>query len=143
MIRSRYADRSKIITDEKKLQLTDETQVMIFRGDEIYSEVVVDLEERAAEFEKLKSLIVFIAGSLDEMDRIAQKYAEDSHFTEHYEAVIVYLDGHDRLRLEYWGMIENTVFDVIFQYNIEETENGLILKAFGMQKDIPPDWDKG
>lgn len=142
MIYQRYKDSGKLITDVHELELTQNAQVLIYREDQWYDEVFVDLEGRAERFEKLKPHIVFVAENLSKMDAIAQKYSElhgNRSFADGFEVAYILLDAPDRIRLGYYGMRENTEFEVIFQ----RIDDALILKSFGMVKDIPVDWDKG
>lgn len=142
MIYQRYKDSGKLITDVHELELTQNAQVLIYREDQWYDEVFVDLEGRAERFEELKPHIVFVAKNLSKMDAVAQKYSAlhgNSRFADGFEIAYILLDAPDRIRLGYYGMRENTEFDVIFQ----RIDGELILKSFGMVKDIPVDWDKG
>lgn len=142
MIYQRYKDSGKLITDVHELELIQNAQVLIYREDQWYDEVFVDLEGRAERFEKLKPHIVFVAENLSKMDTIAQKYSElhgNRSFADSFEVAYILLDAPDRIRLGYYGMRENTEFEVIFQ----RIDDELILKSFGMVKDIPVDWDKG
>lgn len=139
MIYERYKDTEKLIVDANELKLADDALVLIYHEDKWYDDVFVDLEGQDVSFEKLKPFIIFAAKNLAEMDVIAQKYSAlhgDSRFVDDYEAAYIYLDVPDRIRLRYYGMTQNTEYDVVFQYiNGEFT-----LKSFGMKKDIPPDW---
>ena len=67
MIHKRYNNKSKLIADANNLQLTNGTEVMIYREDQWHDDVVVDLEEQAEKFEELKPLIVFVAENLCKM----------------------------------------------------------------------------
>lgn len=141
MINKRYTDQEKLIINTEKLKLTDCTLVQIYHGDKWYGEVFIDLENSAAEFEKLKPHIVFVAEKLCEMDTIIQKYSifrGDTRFADHYEIAYIYFDKPDRIRLTYYGTCVNTMFDVVFQY----INNKFILKSSGSVENIPPDWDK-
>ncbi len=139
LIKKRYDDN--LILDIDRLELTDERDVMIYRGDTFYDEVFVDLEGQEKEFEKLKPYIVFIAKNLSQMDFIAQKY----HFNKYglnfffdYEIAYVFIDTPNEIILRYYGIKENTEFDVVFEYE----DDKFILKSFGTINNIPYDWDK-
>jgi len=138
LIHKRYNNKSKLIADANNLQLTNGTEVMIYREDQWHDDVVVDLEEQAEKFEELKQLIVFVAENLCKMDCIAQKYDGDDKFAYGYAVAYVCIDMPDRIKLTYYGMTVNTEFDVVFQHINGE----FILKSFGMVKDISPNWDK-
>lgn len=141
MIQERYNDKSKLITDVNKFQLTNETEVVIYQEDERHNDVAVDLEGQAERFEELKPLIKLVAENLCKMDCIAQKYDKSDDFTDNFEAAYIYFDSDmpDKIILTYDGTTVNTEFDVVFQY----TEGAFLLKSFGMVKDIPADWDSG
>lgn len=96
------------------------------------------LHGQAEIFEELKPMIIFVAENLCTMDGIAQKYDDDDTFVDSYSIAYVYIDMPDRIKLTYYGSIENTEFDVVFQY----TNSEFVLKSFGLKKDIQPDWDK-
>lgn len=140
MIRERYNDKNRLIADADELQLTNEAEVMIYREDKWQDEIVVDLEGQPDKFEELKPFIVFAAENLCKMDYIAQKYEynRDTGFADHFVVAYICLDTPDRIKLTYYGTVENTEFDVVFQY----INGGFILRSFGMIKNIPPDWDK-
>lgn len=140
MLQERYNDKSKLIADANELVLANDAEVMIYREDKWQDEIVVYLKGQADRFEELRPFIVFVAENLCKMDYIAQKYEydRDSRFADHFVVAYICVDPPDRIKLTYYGVIENTEFDVGFQYL-----NGVfILKSFGMVKDIPPDWDK-
>ncbi len=82
-------------------------------------------------------MIVFIAENLCKMDYIAQKYTRDNKFAYSYMVAYIYIEIPDRVKLTYYGTIQNTEFDVTFQHINSE----FILKSFGMVKDIQPNWD--
>jgi len=136
MAHRRYDDENRLITDRDQLQLTNGTEVVIYREDAFHEDIVVDLGGQADRFEELKPLIVFAAANLCEMDCVAQEYDGDGQFAEHYEAAYVSLDAPDRISITYFGVCENTEFDVVFQ----RVDNDLVLKSFGMAKDIAPEW---
>lgn len=136
MAHKRYNDENRLITDRNQLQLTNGTEVVIYREDAFHEDIVVELEGQADQFEELKPLIAFAAANLCEMDCVAQEYDGDEQFAEHYEAAYVCLDAPDRIRITYFGACENTEFDVVFQ----RENSDLVLKSFGMVKDIAPDW---
>ncbi len=48
-----------MISDIDQLQLTNETEVMIYREDRQHEEIVVDLGGQKEQFEELKTLIAF------------------------------------------------------------------------------------
>lgn len=138
MIHERYNDKSKLIINANELQLTNGTEVMIYREDQWHDEIVVDLEGQEEKFEELKQLIIFVAENLCKMDCIAQKYDGDNQFADSYEIAYICLDAPDKIKLTYYGTIENTEFDVVFQH----INGTLMLKSFGTVKDIQPDWDE-
>ena len=135
MAHKRYNDEKRLITDRNQLQLTNGTEVVIYREDAFHEDIVVELEGQADQFEELKPLIAFAAANLCEMDCVAQEYDGDGQFAERYEAAYVCLDAPDRVRITYFGTCENTEFDVVFQ----RESNDLVLKSFGMAKDIASD----
>lgn len=138
MIQERYNDKSRLITNVGELQLTNGTEVMIYQEDQWHDDVVVDLGGQAETFEELKPLIIFAAKNLCKMDCIAQKYDGSDDFTEAFAAAYICLDMPDKIRLTYYGTTVNTAFDVVFQ----RADDELVLKSFGIVKDIPPDWEK-
>lgn len=138
MIHERYTDNSKLVMDINELKLTEDALVLIYYGDKRYDEVTVDLEGEESRYEELKPYIIFVAKNLCKMDCIAQKYSRDSEFAHRYEVAYIRLNVKDIISLRYYGMIENTEFDVVFQY----VNGDFILKSFGMVKNIPLNWDK-
>ena len=124
--------------DINELKLTEDAQVLIYYGDKQYDEVTIDLEGEESKFDELKPYIIFVAKNLCKMDCIAQKYSRDSEFAYRYEVAYIHLNVRDIISLRYYGMIENTEFDVVFQY----VNGDFILKSFGMVKNIPLNWDK-
>lgn len=141
MIRKRYTDSSKLIVDVNELKLTKQDTVLIYCEDESHDEIAVNLGAQAEKFEELKPYIIFIAKNLCKMDSIAQRYTAlhgNSSFADDYEIAYICLDAPDKIRLGYYGINENTEFDVVFQH----INGDFILKSFGMVKDIPPDWDR-
>ena len=140
MIFKRYNDKNSLITDANELQLSATSEVVIYREDEWYGDVLFDLEGKKERFKELKPLILFIAENLCELDCIAQKYSalhEDDNFADGYVVAYVCFREPDLISLTYYGTYENTEFDVVFQYR----NNKFILKSFGMVKDIEPGWD--
>lgn len=140
-MRERYADSLKLIVDVNELQLTKWGTVLVYRGDEQHDEIAVNLGEQEEKFEDLKPYLACIAKNLCKMDSIAQKYTAlhgNSSFADDYEAAYICLDASDKVRLGYYGINENTEFDVVFQH----INGDFILKSFGMVKNIPSDWDK-
>lgn len=82
-----------------------------------------------------------LIGYICELDNMAQKYHSVRHPALEqfpYDLANIYIDGQEDIRLEYYGIIENTEFDVGFKF----VENRFVLKSYGMIKDIPEDWDK-
>lgn len=138
MMQKRYTDTEKLITNLDDFVLTDERDVLIYSGDQWYSEVSVDLEGKEDKFEELKPMISYIAKNLCNMDLIAQKYCSDCKFASHYEVAYIDLNALDEISLRYYGMQENTEFDVVFQC----VDDRFLLKSFGTVKNIPLDWDK-
>lgn len=59
MTHQRYNDTERLISDIDQLQLTNETEVMIYREDRQHEEIVVDLGGQKEQFEELKTLIAF------------------------------------------------------------------------------------
>ena len=140
MIFKRYNDKNSLITDADELQLSATAEVVIYREDKWYSDVLFDLEGKKEKFNELKPLIVFIAENLCELDCIAQKYSAlhgDDRFADGYVAAYICLREPDLVSLTYYGTYENTEFDVVFQH----CDDRFILKSFGMVKDIAPDWE--
>ena len=141
MIQKRYEDSTKLIVDANELELTGTAQVLVYREDKWYDEITVDLQGQEEKFEELKPLIVYAAQNLCKMDVIAQRYSAlhgDSKFVEGYKVAYICLGALEEISVYYYGMRENTEFEVIFQRVGDE----LLLKSFGMTKNIPPDWDK-
>lgn len=141
MLKKRYADFDKLITDIDKLELTDEREVLIYHNDKFYDDVFVYLDDDKEDFEKLKPFIAFLAENLWKLDMIAQRYDDiynNSNLAQSYEAAYIRLKAPNEVSIEYYGMRENTEFDVVFKHE----EDKFILKSFGMRKNIPDDWDK-
>ena len=142
MIVKRYNDKNNLVTDVNELQLSATAEVVIYREDEWYGDVLFDLEGKKERFKELKPLIVFIAENLCEMDSIVQKYSAlhdgDDRFADGYVVAYICFHEPDLIYLTYYGTYENTEFDVVFQYR----DNRFILKSFGMIKDIRADWDQ-
>lgn len=131
---NRYDDLGKFITDSSQLRITNATEVYI-SSDENYG-IVVDLDGQADKFEALKPFIVFLAEHICELDNMAQRFSSLRHPNERhfpFDLAIIYLEEPDIVRLEYWGILENTVFDVAFRYK----ENEFELIKFGMLDHIP------
>lgn len=141
MLLKRYYDKKNLIMDENALQLSNNAEVLIYREDAWYPEVTVDLKGREETFEELKPRIVFVANHLCEMDYIAQKYSalrdNNCGFADGYVVAYVCLRKPDLISLTYYGTVENTEFDVVFQYMNDK----FVLKSFGMVKDIGTGWD--
>lgn len=141
MLLKRYHDKKNLIMDENALQLSNTAEVLIYRGDAWYTEVTVDLKGREEKFQELKPWIVFVANHLCEMDYIAQRYSalrdNNCGFADGYVVAYISLREPDLICLTYYGVVENTEFDVVFQY----TNDKFVLKSFGMVKDIDPNWD--
>lgn len=135
---NRYGDIKKFITDANELKIVNGSEVYI-SSEENY-DIVVDLDRRSDQFEKLKPFIAFAAENICRLDNIVQKFDRTSYHTTGfpYDLAAVSLDEPDIIRLTYWGTRENTVFDVVF----EQKDSEFILKSFGMQDDIPADWEK-
>lgn len=142
MIKKRYIDTTKLITNIDNLTLTDEGDVLIYYGDEWYIEVSVDLHGKEEQFEQLKPMIVYLAKNLCNIDMIAQKYSalddKDDEFVYNYEIAYIDISALDEISVTYYGMRVNTQFDVVFQC----VDNQFLLKSFGTRKNIPLDWDK-
>ncbi|MDE6053507.1 MAG: hypothetical protein K2G55_07065 [Lachnospiraceae bacterium] len=141
MIFKRYNDKNNLVTDVNELQLSATAEVVIYREDEWYGDVLFDLEGKKERFKELKSFIVFVAENLCELDCMAQKYSAlhgDDRFADGYAVAYICFHEPDRISLTYYGTYENTEFDVVFQYN----NDGFILKSFGMIKDIGADWNQ-
>ena len=141
MVHKRYDDKSRLIADMDEYKLTDGAEVIVYREDQWHEDVAVILRGQEGAFEELKPLIAFTALHLCEMDFMAQKYSGlyggDGKFDEHFEAAYIRLVPPEEIRLTYFGAVENTEFDVVFWYG----GDGLLLKSFGMEKNIPADWD--
>lgn len=134
---NRYQDIDKFITDVNELRMDKDGGVYI-SSEEDYG-IMVDLEEQMDKFEELKSQIVFAAEHIGELDNMVQRYSKKrwNETVEDYVA-LVYIDEPNLITLEYWGARVNTQYLVEFEY----TDNQFVLKSFGMNKDIPADWDK-
>ena len=141
MLKKRYADFDKLITDIDELKLTNSEEVLIYHNDKFYDDVFVYLDGNKENFEKLKPYIAFLAENLWKLDMIAQKYDDiynNSNLAQSYEAAYIMLKNPDEISVGYFGMRENTEFDAVFKCE----EDKFILKSFGMRKNIPADWDK-
>ncbi|MDE7030743.1 MAG: hypothetical protein K2P63_12380 [Lachnospiraceae bacterium] len=141
MIHERYTDTAKRITNSEQLELTATGEVLIYCGDKWHGEVTVNLQGREDQFEELKQVIVYIAKNLCKIDLTAQRYNAlygDGKFAYSYEVAYICLEPSDEISVRYYGMQENTEFDVVFQCANEEFR----LKSFGMRKNIPPDWNR-
>lgn len=137
----RYADENNLITDVNELQLSDQSEVLIYREDEWYDEIVVILSGQEDRFEELKPLISLAAKNLCEMDYMAQRYSAlhgDNEFADGYVVSYICFPDSDLISLTYYGTNENTEFDVVFQYRNDR----FLLKSFGMNKDVKEDWDQ-
>lgn len=134
---NRYQDIDKFITDVNELRMDKDGGVYI-SNEEDYG-IMVDLEEQMDKFEELKPQIVFVAKHIGELDNMVQRYSRKrwNETLEDYVA-LVYIDEPNIVTLEYWGARVNTQYLVEFEY----TDNQFVLKSFGMNKDIPADWDK-
>ena len=134
---NRYQDIDKFITDVNELRMDKDGGVYI-SNEEDYG-IMVDLEEQMDKFEELKSQIVFAAEHIGELDNMVQRYSKKrwNETVEDYVA-LVYIDEPNLITLEYWGARVNTQYLVEFEY----TDNQFVLKSFGINKDIPADWDK-
>lgn len=134
---NRYQDIDKFITDVNELRMDKDGGVYI-SSEEDYG-IMVDLEEQMDKFEELKPQIVFVAEHIGELDNMVQRYSRKrwNETLEDYVA-LVYIDEPNIVTLEYWGARVNTQYLVEFEY----TDNQFVLKSFGMNKDIPADWDK-
>lgn len=129
---SRYTDKSKLITDVNELRIINDTEVLICEESLFYREVVVELKKDSVDrFEELKPFIKFIAENLYKMDEIAKNYEKDDKFVYEYELATVHIDAFEKIRLTYYGMSENTEFDVVFEVN----NGNFLLRKFGL-KDI-------
>ena len=136
---NRYNDLGKFITDISELKIKNGSEVSI--SSEKDYDIVIDLDDRVGEFEELIPFIAIVARSICELDNMAQSFDVlhlKGSWQFPYDLEIVYLDRPNIVRLEYWGTIENTVFDVCFEYK----DNKFVLKSFGLREDIPDDWDK-
>lgn len=135
---NRYNDIRKFITDDSKLKIENGSEVYI-SSEENY-DIVVDLDDRIDEFDKIKPLIVFVAKNVCELDNIVQRFdrkcLNGNQFP--YELEIIYIDKPNFIKFQYWGTTENTMFDVVFKYE----NNKFVLKSFGLCDNIPADWDK-
>ena len=136
---NRYGDRSKFVTEERQIEIFDECYIPI-SGETDY-DMAVYLEKGVAENGDIKKYILALIEHICELDNITQKYnsirfPQEQDFP--YELVNIHIERLEDIRLEYWGCIENTQFDVGFKW----VQNRFILKSFGLIKDIPEDWDK-
>ena len=115
MLHKRYTDNTKLISNADELQLTNQTEVVIYRKDKWQDEIIVDLEEQAENFEQLKPYIAYIAQNLSNMDCMVQKYSKEPKFAFDFILAYVYMDLSNHIILEYWGTTVNTTFQVIFE----------------------------
>lgn len=163
---NQYRDRSKFVTDPKKLSLTEETYVHL--SNEKDFDIVLDLEDRADEFETLRPSISKLAGWICTLDMMAKRFNCYEHERKRppggtpfgyvwfdyvrtvrhkphpdlsYELAIVYLEKNG-VRLDYWGTRVATQFDVEFEYVAAQQDNPFFLRKFGLIYNIPDDWDK-
>ena len=134
---NRYYNIEKFITDPDKLQITNGSEVYVSSEDNF--DIVVDLQDRAEDFEQLKPFIAFVAQSVCELDNTAQKFDKlhsgSSQFP--YIVAIIFIDD-PYIIFRYWGTEENTEFDVVF----EHSEGKFTLKSFGTISDIPSNWEE-
>uniref|UniRef100_UPI0040568C1F hypothetical protein n=1 Tax=Agathobacter sp. TaxID=2021311 RepID=UPI0040568C1F len=140
MIRKRYTDTKKMIVDVSKFELINTTEVLVYHEDKWYNEVIVNLEGQEEKFEELKPHIAYIVKNLCKLDMIAQKYSVlhgDSKFADCYEVAYIRFIDFDEVCLTYYGIHENTEFDVVFQC----ADDAFFLKRFGMVKNIVSGWD--
>lgn len=140
MILERYNDKKRLMQNEDELKLTHRTMVELYRGNTEEDEVSLDLEEHAAQFEELKPYIIYVARNLAKMDTIVQTFSArktDTNFAERFIISYITWKAPDILCITYFGTLENTEFDAVFQC-VEDT---FILKSCGAMKDIPQDWE--
>lgn len=136
---NRYGDRLKFVSDEREIKIYDECYIPISSEDDY--DMAVYLETGVREHEEIKKYILSLIEHICELDNITQKYnsvrfPHEQDFP--YELVNIHIERLGDIRLEYWGCIENTQFNVGFKW----VKNRFFLKSFGMIKDIPEDWDK-
>ena len=55
-----------------------------------------------------------------------------------FELEIICLEAPDRIVFDYWGTVENTQLEIIFEYN----ENHFFLRRFGAFDCIPDNWEE-
>lgn len=136
---NRYSDKSKFIADESRIEFYEDCYIRISDEDDYDMEIV--LTKGARDIADIKKYIISLIGYICELDNMAQKYLSIQHpaldqFP--YDLANIYIDGPEDIRLGYYGIIENTEFDVGFKF----VENRFVLRSYGMTKDIPEDWDK-
>lgn len=127
MIQKRYTDTTKLIANADALQLTNQTEVVIYRKDKWQDEIIVDLQEQAENFAQLKPYLAYIAQNLSNMDCMVQKYSKEPKFALDFILAYVYIDFPNHIILEYWGTTVNTTFQVIF----EQANDKFRLKKYG------------
>ena len=131
----RYGDLSKFVTDPDKLELVNGSEVYI-SSEEDY-DIVVDLKGQEEKFDALRSFIAFTAKNICRLDDLVQRFDCDRYGSKRfpYSLEIVFLDE-PRIIFEYWGMVENTSFDVVFRCE----EKRFVVESMGTLLNLPPDW---
>ncbi|NBI67522.1 hypothetical protein D1646_12015 [Pseudoflavonifractor sp. 60] len=132
----RYGDLSKFVTDPDRLELTRDGLVYL-SAEEDY-DIAADLSGQEEKFIALRPQLASTARNLGRLDDLVQRCHQEQsgggrRFP--YSLEFVYLDK-PYLILEYWGMIENTTFDVVFR----QEDGKFIMESFGMRNNLPPDW---
>lgn len=135
---NRYYDIEKFVTDSSKLRVVNTSEIYISSPEDY--DIVIDLEDRINEFEKLKPFITLVAGNICKLDNMVQQFNRmrcgDNDFD--FDLSVICLEKSNILKLDYWGTRINTQFVVVFEF----TCNEFVMKSFGRINDIPSDWNK-
>lgn len=140
--KSRY-ERNILINsmEELSLRIRSGEDIIIFGADKWYEDIILCLEDEEEWTDEMKLFAYFISQNFYQMDNIAAEYNAhygDRKFVDDFQLAIIYINSKSQIRLEYWGIKDNTQFDICFEYISER----FILKSFGLEKDIPFDWNK-
>ena len=136
---NRYSDASKLIKNIDDIKLEKNHQIVIFSGDKFLNDVVLEVGNLEDEFDKVRPFLFFIAQHFYRMDDIASEYSAvhgERQFVYKYEIAAISIDYEGLLHILYFGMTENTEFEVVFQFDKDE----FVLKKFGMAENIPKNW---
>ena len=147
---NRYKDLNKFIIESEKLQIEEDYYVCLSKPEDY--DIVAYLGEKAKELEIWKPLLIFLATHIYELDNaVQQRYEKWYHqiFTD--DLAVIVIDKIDTIRLTYYGTIENTEYDVVFELKGIETDlehplsqafGRFRIKRFGL-KNLPlEEWKK-